>query len=759
MGGCTDKKIGRLLERYLLDLLTAEEVNQFEQHLLECDYCAAELAQFDEVAANLIHSRTIQSEVESIVSKGEEAFSTEEKSDKVEKSTPWWKRRIVWAAAAVLIILLFKPWKIDFAPTDEAFAVDNRIAILPINAGESDDSWLGDAATNLLNTNLSESDQLTILTTQHVNNILEYLNMQKIREFDADLALRVAEKADANWVIIGNINQADPNLAMNILLLNTATGDTVTNEYLTGKAADDLFDIIDKMTDTLKTSILHDHDTTQSPGHSVADITTRSPEAYREYLKGVSYYKQLYYNEAESCFVKALEYDSTFAMAYYYLASLSDRKYIENALKYINRSSRREQYYIRGFASLINDDLDGFFIEIDKLIKDFPLDANAYNWYAGIQLRLGNRQAALDYYLRAVEIDPYYKLAYNSMTYIYMDMDDYQKALWANDMYIAISPNEANPYDTRGDIYAELGDFEKAIDFYLKAMEIKPFFSYTYSKLCVMYQLTRNFDQARHWYNLGWANEHDSPFPANITAAMFAAEGKFKKAIETLDEALPLVKQGVMKSVNVAGIIQAKAPILAERDPLLAVKEVEKVSELVDTLPENERLDYYYLYTRLLAQSGAFQRADSSLRELEKTIDTTTVSQHRHFLTAGYIDLRRDLYENAISNLERACALKPPEDDFEGRYLLAVAYIESGLFEKAVLELTGQLKSQNYRRTALPIWNVKMHYYLGRAYEGLEKYQLASEQYEYFLKIWKDADWKIKEIDDAGNRLAAFKNI
>jgi len=69
------------------------------------------------------------------------------------------------------------------------------------------------------------------------------------------------------------------------------------------------------------------------------------------------------------------------------------------------------------------------------------------------------------------------------------------------------------------------------------------------------------------------------------------------------------------------------------------------------------------------------------------------------------------------------------------------------------------LKSQNYRRTALPIWNVKMHYYLGRAYEGLEKYQLASEQYEYFLKIWKDADWKIKEIDDAGNRLAAFKNI
>ncbi len=759
MGDCTNKNIGRHIDRYLLDLLSAQDTEQFERHILECDFCASELAQFNEVSANLLHSKTIQAEVENIVSAEEEPISAQDQSRQVGKPTPWWKRRMVWAAAAVLIILLFKPWKIDIAPSDEVFAGDNRIAILPINTLEPNDNWLGDAATNLLITNLSESDQLTILTTQRVKNVLEYLDMEKIMEFDADLAVRVAEKADANWVIIGKIDQTDPELAINVILLNVVTGDTVTNRYLTGRATDDLFSIIDKMTDTVKTNILQDRNIAQSRAHSVADITTRSPEAYRQYLKGVSLIDQLYHNEAESCFVKAISYDSTYAMAYYYLAFISDNKHIENALKYINRSSRWEQYYIKALASLINKDTDGFFNEIEKLIKDFPFDAKAYYWYAQIRNNMRDEREALDYYYRTIEIDPYYKLAYNSMCYIFLNKGDYKKALWANDMYIAISPNEANPYDTRGDIFSEMGEFEKAIESYLKALEIKPFFSYTYSKLCVMYQLTRNFDQARHWYNRGWSNEHDKPFPPNITAEMFVAEGKFEKAIETLDEALPLVKQGIMKYTSIEDIMLFKAQILAEKEPLLSIQEMEKISIPEDTLLDFQRTDYYFLFTRLFNKLGHFQKADSSLKKLEQDIDTTIITQYRYYLIAGDINLQRQLYKDAIFHLQRARDIIGPNHDFDSRYLLSIAYVESGRFAEAVSELILQLKNNNYRRTQLPIWNAKMHYYLGRAYEGLEKYQLASEQYEYFLEIWKDADWKIKEIEDSRVRLASLKNV
>ncbi|MCP4704522.1 MAG: tetratricopeptide repeat protein [candidate division Zixibacteria bacterium] len=758
MSECIDKNIGKERDRYLLDLLSDKDTDLFEQHLIECEYCASEVESFTETSAHLLHSKTIQTEVAKLVESDETNDSNEAMSTPTIVKSRWWTNKIVWSTAALFVILLFKPWNIEIAPDKTAIAGANRIAILPISSNESANQWLGNAATKLLSTNLSESNQLTILTTQHVSDIIEYLDMQKIEEFDADLALRVAEKAKANWVIIGNIDQSDPKLAINVIMLNTSTGDTVTNEYLTGKATNDLFSIIDKMTDSVKTDILPDTDIDQNNILSVSDITTRSPEAYRNYLHGIDYYEQFSIAEAESCFLNAISYDSTFAMAYYYLAYFADTIHINNAIKYINNSSRQEQYYIKALAFLLKDNTDSFFSEMDNLIKSYPYDARAYYWYARIQSRIRNNQKALDYYYRTIRIDPYHKLAYNNMCYIFIDLGDYKNALWANDMYTAICPDEPNPYDTRGDIYTEMGEFENAIESYLKAMEIRPFFSFTYSKLGVMYQLIRDFDRARHWEYSGWANEHDDPFPANISANMFVAEGKFEKAIETLDEALSLVDQGIMTSVNAESIILTKANILIEKEPQLAYQELETISKSVDSLSDFRQIDYYLLNTGLLNQLGHAAKADSCLEQFKQDIDTTTLNQYRYYYISGYINIQRKQYEEAVLHLRTASDKIGPNHDFESRYLLAVAYVEFKQYADAISELKKQLKNQNYRRTDFPIWNAKMHYYLGRAYEGLGQYRLAIEQYTYFVEIWKDADWDIKEINDAKSRLTYLNN-
>jgi tetratricopeptide (TPR) repeat protein len=757
MNECINKDIGQELDRYLLNLLSPEMTEAFERHLLECPFCTAEVENFSQTSLRLLHSPRIKKEVEDIVQGRAESPSVRKTHTATTMSRPWWGRPIVWAAAALFLILLFRPWNIIISSKNEAIAGENRVAVMPLSSDETGEQWLGKVVTSLLLTNLSESGRLNILTDQHIANIIQYLNAQNDTSTGIGLALQVAEKAGAKWVITGNINRADPDMAMNVMLINALSGDTVIDLHLAGTAAGDLFSLIDKTTDTLKAGILKEHDIRQNAEYSVTDITTRSPEAYRQYLKGVALYDQFYSEEAESCFVKALSYDSTFAMAYYYLGRMKGQKYLDEALKYISRSSRREQYYIRAYTLYRKRDFNGFFAEMNKLLKDFPLDAGAYYWYAQVKNERGDKQTTLEYLSRAVEIDPYYKLAYNLMTYIYTGLGDYEKAFWANDMYTAICPDEANPYDSRGDIYAEMGDFDKAIDFYLIAVNIKHRFNYTYSKLGVMYQLVRDFDKAWYWDSTGWANEHDSPFPADYAANMLAAQGKFDKAIETLDTGLIQVLNGVMEHLSVPEIIQTKALILAEKDPRLAVREMEENLSLTDSLSNSQKTDYYCLMSRLLAQAGSFPRADSILKELETRLDTTISDQYQYYLTAGFIELQRRRYDTAIADLCHAGKLLSAKDDFDSRYLLAVAYIETGRFNDAALELDRQLKSQNFRRIMVPIWNAKMHYYLGRAYEGMKKYQLAAEQYKYFLDIWKNADWKIKEIDDARSRLANLR--
>jgi tetratricopeptide (TPR) repeat protein len=94
---------------------------------------------------------------------------------------------------------------------------------------------------------------------------------------------------------------------------------------------------------------------------------------------------------------------------------------------------------------------------------------------------------------------------------------------------------------------------------------------------------------------------------------------------------------------------------------------------------------------------------------------------------------------------------------FEARYLLALAYEKSGQPEPAAQLLEKALGRYDERRIGYPLWAVKAHYWLGRAYEQLERREDAVAKYEEFLDIWKDADEDIPELQEARERLRVLK--
>jgi len=53
--------------------------------------------------------------------------------------------------------------------------------------------------------------------------------------------------------------------------------------------------------------------------------------------------------------------------------------------------------------------------------------------------------------------------------------------------------------------------------------------------------------------------------------------------------------------------------------------------------------------------------------------------------------------------------------------------------------------------------SVKAHYWLGVAYEQDGRKADAVKEYEEFLNIWKDADFKSQELDDARARVGKLK--
>lgn len=64
MNKCNNPKMGSLLHAYELKTLKEKEAEQFELHILECDYCFNELSSFNDEAAILLSNSEVQQEVE-----------------------------------------------------------------------------------------------------------------------------------------------------------------------------------------------------------------------------------------------------------------------------------------------------------------------------------------------------------------------------------------------------------------------------------------------------------------------------------------------------------------------------------------------------------------------------------------------------------------------------------------------------------------------------------------------------------------------
>ncbi|MCK5406570.1 MAG: tetratricopeptide repeat protein, partial [Candidatus Krumholzibacteria bacterium] len=311
---------------------------------------------------------------------------------------------------------------------------------------------------------------------------------------------------------------------------------------------DEIFDIVDRLTSEIKKDLALPAAAAREKDMPVAEATTHSTEAYRYYLEGMDYLNKYYGQEAKASFDHALEYDSTFAMAYLRLSSsvistsTTERKRaISKAVEYSDRASKKELRYINSARALISGDLKGAIAELETLIEENPEEKEAYKELGDIyRVYIIDPDEAIPYYRKALEIDPMDKGSYNSLAYLYQSVGDIDNYIWAIYQYMSLAPGEANPHDSRGDLYAFGGKPEKAIKSYAKALEYKPDFHGSRVKLGHMHLFNGDYEQAREAYAMLVA---DTDLVVRAWGRSWMAlvplyQGRLDEAIKQLDEGI-----------------------------------------------------------------------------------------------------------------------------------------------------------------------------------------------------------------------------
>ncbi|KPK74783.1 MAG: hypothetical protein AMJ89_05460, partial [candidate division Zixibacteria bacterium SM23_73] len=544
-------------------------------------------------------------------------------------------------------------------------------------------------------------------------------------------------------------------------------GSAIASQRIAGEADDNVFTLVDKLTMEIKNDLSLPAAARVEQDRPVADVTTHSHEAYRYYLQGVDFSLKWYDEEAEKSYRKALEFDSTFAMAYYRLAYIEwskgeqeHTKLIAKAVEYSDNVSQKEKHYVKSREAYLSGNYTQYIEELQKIVERYHEEKEAF-YYLGFAYMWGLRkhEEAVRYYNKAIEIDPLYKEAYNQLAYTYNEMGNFEKSIWAINEYISLAPDEANPYDSRADLYAYNGKIDQAIESYKKALEIKPDYHWSLGKLGNMYLFKREYAKAESCYKaLSSCAEKDwRSWGRTFRACILLYQGKFEEALEVLDDGIAADRMEQAEAVQNAYKHQFKAIIYEEKKNLnLALKEAKISIEIYEKAMRPMEFRWRPFYARLLAESGKIAEAEELARVLKKDNEVKNPdAMFFYWLTLGYIELAKGNPKTASTYLEKTKEVAIY--DFGIPFSLARAYLESGRLGEAVTEFEKALSRYDDARVMVPIWAVKAYYLLGLAYERSGWNKKAIEQYEEFLEIWKDADPGIPEVEDAKERLEKLR--
>ncbi len=672
----------------------------------------------------------------------------------------------------VLLFLILKPFKFEITPEKGAVAKENSLAVMYFDnlVDPEDKQKLGEIVTNLLITGLSESQYLRVVSSQRLYDILKLLGREGEKRIDKNMATQVATKAGVKWMLLGSILQVKPRIEITTQLVDVETGEIKSSQRITGEKEQDIFSLVDKLTFEIKKGFSLPVSAQQEKGPSLANITTHSQEAYRYLLEGIDNCQKLYFTEAERSFEKALVFDSTFAMAYYWLAVAKNyegdtqgaRESITKAAKYTDKITQREKLYIESSQANIMGDYPQAVKVLKKLVENYPDEKGAF-YVLGITYynKLHESREAVYYLSKAIQIDPLYKLAYNHLAYAYNDLGDFDKSIWAINKYIELAPDEPNPYDSRGDLYAYNGKIDQAIDSYKKALEIKPDFYSSQFKLGDMYIFKKNYAKAESCFQTLCSSSEK--FHRSIGRLYLELvplyQGKFEEGLKVLDDGIAADRMEQFETDITAYKHFQKAYLLYEsqKKMSLALKEAETGMEIYRRSKPNDPVYARDYYAYLLVKSGKITEAEELAGALKKDLagmDSTQMAPY--WWTLGQIELAKGDTNMALSYLEKVYK-DSPTPSFNLRCDLAEIYLNKGRLDEAVAQLEKALSRYDDDR----VWSfnaVKAYYLLGLAYEKSGWNKKAIEQYEEFLDIWKDADPGIPEVVDAKERLKKLKN-
>ena len=683
-------------------------------------------------------------------------------------------------AIAVALVLL-KPMLFDEALVSEP----KPIAVISFTnqTGDQDYDYLQEAIPNLLITSLEQSRYLRVITWERMRDVLRQLGKADVRVIDADLGFELCRREGIHAIVLGSYVKAGDAFATDAKVLDVETKEILKSVSARGEGVQSILTSqIDELSREIARGVGLSQRTIESSPSRIAEVTTSSMDAYTHFLRGRQDVEKLSYMDARASLQKAVALDSTFAMAYGYLANAyrylleipESIDAIEKAKFLSVKAPEKERLLIEAtYADFVERDLAKECALLEELVRKYPNEKRFHAYLGYSYVGLNRRDEAERELGRALELDPEFAPAVNQLAYIYADQGRMQEAITALKRYVALSPGDANPFDSMGELYLRMGRLQEAIEQYREAIRVQPSFFSAYKSLAYIYALREEYAECTGVLDSLYRVAPSDVLKADALAwrALYASligrerEGRrllgmLARSVDTTTAFLaPLhwLQSQFAFRLGEADSSRYYLTLSSNAYSRASPKNPVTVSVLFDVLRGLNEVSI----GQLDSARECLQRAKPQLPSVESYKSTLVMLCG---ILESEILLSRGLPDSAIGVYRRTPVPQPSMTAGWRMPLYNVprlrdvvprAFMAKGALDSAIGAYEQLLKidtSSTDRRLIDP----RLHYRLALACERAGRPEQARAEYRRFLEIWKDADNDRPELQQAKKRLAGL---
>ncbi|MBN1350634.1 tetratricopeptide repeat protein [candidate division KSB1 bacterium] len=633
--------------------------------------------------------------------------------------------------------------------------IRRSIAVLTFRnqSGRENLEWLSRGIADMLIRDLSQSRILNVITLQRILDIFKSLEIDPHGELDDRTISQIGQFAHAEAVIYGSFYLVQNMLSINVQLYDCNSGMLLKEENIEGEGLEHVFSMVDALTLRVKTGLKLSFEEMNEPDFDIAQISTKSLQAYKCYTEGVHLAYKAYIPDAIQKMNQAIGYDSTFAMAHFwasiaykYLGQIGEsNRSLLNAVEYAEHVSPKEKLKIDWVYAAFNNEHEKAFDYLKKLVQLYP-DDKELNYQLAAFYYYQKQTKSADHYLDfTLKLDPDYAPAYMLASVLAREKGDYESAIKWLEKHVQLKPEDATPYHNLGEMYETLGSFERAISYYQQALSIKPDFYYSILNLAHTYSTVGEYERGRERYRSALTLLPNEELKAEVFAGLAQidiSQGKFSSALRNIRRALAFPKDDSERAtylVLIANVYFRKGQF----DSTIAF------ARRAVSLNEQSITAHNTLCNGFL-KLGEIDSAEAAARAVDRFIENTKFERMRniHSRLMGKLAAAKGNYKEAINIYRKILA-----DNIEATsiyYDLGRAYLDNRQPMQAIESFNKYLANQPN--------DALCYYYLALAHEANGERDDARKKLRRCLTIWQEADPDVPELVQAKARLADWED-